>query len=431
MRILIIAEEEWNDYVFANNVLTNWFSGFNAEFAEIYTSPGLPINNICNKYFQITDKDMVKSIISFKKAGKRVLKPSNNIDIDSAKINANRVGIYGFFKKLSLKMHTLVMIIRDFIWMNGHYNTKELKLFIQEFNPDVVFCPRYISPKMMRLENLVYNMTNAPFVAFTGDYEVYLPPFSLSISWFRKWYINKMFKKHSKIYSHYLMHSKDQAIEYTQKFNLRTSTFYKCGDFTTHIDKKIGKPIRLVYAGRLYCNRWKSLAEIGIALQKINKNGVKMILDIYTQDKPNKEQFSALSEDKFIYLKGCVTPSELHDIYLNADIALHVESMDNYNRIITQFSFSTKLIDLMASTCAIMAICWEKHCGFQYLKEKDAAFCISDYKDIYPKLKEICDNPKLIQIYSQKAFDCGKKNHNRYNVQKKLYHIFESTIKNN
>lgn len=430
MRILIIAEEEWNDYVFANSVLTNWFSDFNAEFAEIYASPGLPINNICNKYFQITDEDMVKSIISFKKAGKRIVKPSNNVDIDSAKTNANRVGVYGFFKKLSLKMHTLVMIIRDFIWMSGHYNSTELKSFIQEFNPDVVFCPRYISPKMMRLERLVFNMTNAPFVAFTGDYEVYLPSFSLSISWFRKWYINKMFKKHSKIYSHYLMHSKDQAFDYTQKYNLKTSTFYKCGDFTTHIEKKIGVPIRLVYAGRLYCNRWKSLAEIGIALQKINKNGVKMILDIYTQDKPTKKQFLALSEEKYIYLKGCVTPSELNDIYLNADIALHVESMDNYNRIITQFSFSTKLIDLMASTCAIMAICWEKHCGFQYLKEKDAAFCISDYKNIYPKLKEICDKPELIQIYSQKAFDCGKRNHSRYNIQKQLYQIFESTINN-
>ena len=37
------------------------------------------------------------------------------------------------------------------------------------------------------------------------------------------------------------------------------------------IEKKVGTPIRMVYAGRLYCNRWKTLAEIGKALRLINK----------------------------------------------------------------------------------------------------------------------------------------------------------------
>ena len=67
MRMLVITDEEWNDFVYGNGVLTNWFSGFNAEIAQIYTSPGLPINDICNKYFQITDSQMLKSIFGGKK----------------------------------------------------------------------------------------------------------------------------------------------------------------------------------------------------------------------------------------------------------------------------------------------------------------------------------------------------------------------------
>ena len=55
MRVLIIADEVWNDYVYGNNVLTNWFTGMDVELAEIYASPGLPINNVCDSYFQITD----------------------------------------------------------------------------------------------------------------------------------------------------------------------------------------------------------------------------------------------------------------------------------------------------------------------------------------------------------------------------------------
>lgn len=62
MKILIIADEEWNDVVFGNGVLTNWFTGFDAEFAEIYYSPGLPLNNVCNRYFQLTDGLMMRSL---------------------------------------------------------------------------------------------------------------------------------------------------------------------------------------------------------------------------------------------------------------------------------------------------------------------------------------------------------------------------------
>ena len=68
MRILIVTDEEWNDIVYGNNILTNWFRGFNAEFAQIYCSPGMPLNNICQRYFRITDDQMVHSLFSAKKS---------------------------------------------------------------------------------------------------------------------------------------------------------------------------------------------------------------------------------------------------------------------------------------------------------------------------------------------------------------------------
>jgi hypothetical protein len=70
MKILLITDEVWNDKIHGNNILTNWFEGFDAEFANIYCSPGYPQNNCCKKYFQITDKMMFRSLISRQKAGK-------------------------------------------------------------------------------------------------------------------------------------------------------------------------------------------------------------------------------------------------------------------------------------------------------------------------------------------------------------------------
>lgn len=79
---------------------------------------------------------------------------------------------------------------------------------------------------------------------------------------------------------------------------------------------------------------------------------------------------------------GATNPANLPQIYKDADIALHVESFDKKYKYATVYSFSTKIIDLMASTCAIMAICWEQNNGWNYLKEEDAAIYLYE-KDIF------------------------------------------------
>lgn len=429
MKILLITEEEWNDYVHGNGVLTNWFDGFCGEFAQIYTSPGLPINNVCAKYFQITDGQMVRSAIGGRRAGGVVAKVERPAEMAEAKQNAQRKGIYRIMKTISMTLHTPVLLMRDFIWTHGRYDTAALKKFVEEFNPDIVFCPRYISPKLMRLEKMVSTMTDAPFVAFTADDEASIPTYGSWLSRWRRRRIHRRFKEHIALYKHYFTFSKDQAKEYADEYGINTSTLLKCGDFLpSFVAKTVGTPIRLVYAGRLYCNRWQSLAEIGKALQIINKNGVKIVLDIYTQEALTSEQVAALCEERYIFMKGSVTPAQLKMVYEEADIALHVESMDEYYRAVTRVSFSTKIIDLMASTCAIMAICWNRHAGYQYLKEYDAAICIDSYAGVLPALQTIADNPSIVSDYAQKAYACGVRHHSRKAIQAQITETFQKYI---
>ena len=61
MKILLLTIDVWNDSTNGNNCYTNWFENFDAEFANIYLGPGVPDNNICTKYFQVSDKMMVRS----------------------------------------------------------------------------------------------------------------------------------------------------------------------------------------------------------------------------------------------------------------------------------------------------------------------------------------------------------------------------------
>src|SRR5690606_13352268 len=134
--------------------------------------------------------------------------------------------------------------------------------------------------------------------------------------------------------------------------------------------------------GRLYCNRWKTLAAVAEALKVINADRIRMTLDIYTQEKVTDEHRKEILTSEAVKTHGRVTPQQLEGIYRNADIALHVESFEKKYRYATRVSFSTKIIDLMASSCAILAICWDKHAGYQYLKAQDAAFCVSEIHEI-------------------------------------------------
>lgn len=432
MKILLITDEEWNDSVFGNNVLTNWFEGFDAEFAQIYCSPGLPFNNICHRYFQITDAQMVRSLYSKEKAGGVVYMPTEADEIKESKSNAQRKGFYGTMKKLSLYCHTPIMMLRDFIWRNGRYDKNALRVFVGEFNPDIVFCPRLITPKLMRLENIVKKMTPAPFVAFTADNEASMNHYSWSpLYWLRCWLIHRAFVKHVSMYSHYFMFSEEQAVDYHREYGLQTSCLYKCGKFNQEfVGKTVNSPIRMVYAGRLYCNRWKTLAAIGEALEKLNHDGEKMFLDIYTADELTAKQRSVLLKYKYVKVNSPITPSQLAEEYKKADIALHVESFDKSFRSATRYSFSTKIIDLMASSCAIMAICWEKHTGYQYLKKHDAAFCVSSYTEILPMLQRICNHPSLIPEYAGKAWKCGAENHSVKTIQGQIKETFTHVIEN-
>lgn len=431
MKVLLITDEEWNDVVFGNNVLTNWFDGFDAEFAQIYCSPGLPYNEICERCFRITDAQMVRSMLPWKqRAGSIVNKPSTRVGVEASKINAQRQGIYKWLKQLSTYIHTPMMMVRDFIWRCGRYDTTALEAFVAEFNPDIVFCPRFITPKLMRLEKLVSGMTNAPFVAFTADNEASLNHYSWSpLFWLRAWAIHRSFGKHIKLYKHYFTFSEEQAQDYHRQYGLPTSTLYKCGHFSdAFVTKTTNIPIRLVYAGRLYCNRWKTLAAVGMALERINAGVERMVLDIYSAENLTKKQDKAFADLKYVQVHSAITTAQLSEKYHKADIALHVESFDKRNRNATRYSFSTKIIDLMASTCAIMAICWEHHTGYQYLKDRDAAFCVSSYDDIELMLRQICENPSLIGEYARKAWQCGRRNHSKEIIQTQIRETFNKVI---
>lgn len=432
MRILIITLDVWNDSTNGNNCYTNWFKGYDAEFANLYLGPGVPENDICTKYFQVTDKMMARSILGSKagrafemdarKASKASVEIKTPIEPDDVKL----------YKNLKTLAGEPLRLARDILWRIGRYDKDAIKHFINTFNPDIIFIPHLFSIKCWRLERMVHKMTNAPMVAFTGDIEASLKGISFNpLFWYRRLRLAALYKNHVKIFKQYFTFSARQCEEIESKYGVPSEPLYKCADLGEFQSKEPNNVIKMVYAGRLYCNRWKTLSAIGDALKELNKEKIKAELYVYSQDHLTNVQRNALTEKKYIHFMGATNPANLPLIYQKADIALHVESFDKKYMYATMHSFSTKIIDLMASTCAIMAICWDQNNGWNYLKREDAAICISDYSEILPKLQEITNDPQILINYARKAYDCGKRNHSKNKIQEQIRNKFTQIINEN
>lgn len=428
IKILVVTTDLWDDVSNGNNIQSNWFEGFDAEFANIYTVPGQPNNKICTRYFQVTDAMMLKSFCG-KRAGRAFILKASEQDSMNGMNNYVEQPNIDLYRTLQSYTGEWLRLVRDFLWEWGRYDKKAMKHFINDFNPDIVFCPHLFSMKSRRLERIIHSMTDAPMVCFNGDAEASLRAVSFNpLFWYRKLRDHLLYPAFLKKFSYAFTFSPRWSKMQTEKYGVPSEPLYKCIDAIPYAEKPVHNPIRLVYAGSLYCNRWKTLSAIGDAMKVINQDAIKMEMYVYSQSVLTDEQERALSEDKYIHFMGCVNPDKLPQIYTNADIALHVESFDKKYMLETEHSFSTKLTDLMVSSCAILAICWDQNSGWNYVKDNDAAICLSRYEDILPKMLEIVSNPSIIQQYAKKAAECGIVNHNREKIQKQMRDVFEKII---
>ncbi len=425
MKVLLLISESWNDSLHPNNNMTTWFEGMDGvELAVVYGNPALPQNKCCKRYFQLSEGAMVKSLLGGKKAGRTLIYP--DFPPDAAQCaNTQSTSPYKLFKKISCET---VRFLKDLIWATGRYNKAELKKFIDDFSPDIIFTQRMGSIKMCRMERIVRNLCSAPMVAYTGDDEFSLKQFSLSpMFWIRRFWLRNALKKAIPHYRIFYSQSQTQMEEFRKKFQSDTRFLVKCGQFQEqNIHTSVNLPIQLVYAGKLYCNRWKTLALLANCIRQINQDEIKFVLNIYTRDPISKKQNRSLNDGIHSVIHGPATAPELKQIFREADIALHVEGIDLKNRLRVKYSFSTKIMECLSSGCAVMAICNEHQAGYAYLQNENAAFLAFDQATILHLLSEIASQPHLVLTLAQSAYACGVRNHQREDIQKKILNDFQS-----
>lgn len=427
MRVLIISGEVWQDGTNGGNVLSNIFDGTNYEFAQIYCNPGTPQNKLCKKYYQMTDSMAIKNVLKRKPMGKAFELDSETLENQNQVIEQKNKKFYSFFQKHRLE---IFYAIKDAFWNLSKWKNDNLKKFIDDFNPDIIFAPCYGKVFLQKLTRFIANYTGKKVISYISDDAYTLKQFRFSpLYWLRRFALRRQLRKTFPYYSICYTMTESQKVELEKDLNANMKILRKSVSFETIEPKKtVNEPIRIIYAGGIYLNRWKTLSALSKEIKKINANGQVYRLDVYTNNEITKKINKNLNDGKNCFIHSAVSLEELSKLYSQSDIALHVEGFDIKNRLEVRMSFSTKIVDCLSSGCAVMAICDKKQAGLNYLKNEDCAFCIDSKDKIYSVLDEISKEKDLIIKYSQKALDCLNKNHNRADNLKLITEDFENVL---
>ncbi len=421
-KVLVVSTNAWRDNTGINTLIEFFKCWHPDRIAQIYTKSTLPKTTVCNKFFSISENAVMRSVINRSIMTGREVYNENVNSITDNPFAEEEQKIYSFYKG---KVRELLSFCREIVWKFGKWKTAELDHFIDEFDADVLFIPIYPTIYMGRIQKYIINRTQKPVVSYLADdnytyKSVHKNPISLMNRYILRKYVRYIVEHSTKL----MVIAPKQKEEYDRIFDVDSVVMTKGIDFEPFEPYKVGNPIKMVYTGKLIIGRWNSLAAIAETFERINQNGIKIVLDIYTTDSLTDEQNKLLNRNG-CSVKGALTLKQVKMVQKEADILVFVESLEKKFRDTARLSFSTKITDYLRSGKCIFAIGDKNIAPIDYFNRYDSAVTATSYEQILEKLIELVEDPGVVSQYAKKAYDCGVEHHERERMDSILIHTIE------
>lgn len=415
-RILITSIPSWNKKT-GSNTLSSLFESFDSNcLANIYISGQIPDSQVCSRYFQIQEMSVVKSVI------KRHLITGHEVMTSGEKWTSD------VKNRKSIKRYRFLLWFRELAWKLGNWKSPELNRFLDEFSPDVIVFPIESYPYFNRLNQYIIDRCKPKkVIGYLWDDNFTYKQFPKSILFkVERFFLRKQVKKMVQSCTSVMAISPKMKEECDKEFGIDsivlTKPIFSQEEF---IESEVNTPIRILYTGKLIIGRDKTIAKIVDAIQRINRSGTKIILDVYTQTDLPAAMRKKIDVPGACVLHKPVPQDEVFKLQKEADVLLFAESLLK-DDLTARLSFSTKLTDYFAAGKCVWAVGNEDLGPIDYIKREDAGMVSSNEESIYNILNKISYHPNCILNYARKAYLCGKLNHDAKDILNKLHTIIEN-----
>lgn len=319
------------------------------------------------------------------------------------------------------------LILRHIVWKIGKWKTKDLYNWIDNEKPTIIFVMPGDSTFIYDLAIHLSKKFNINIVTYFGD--DYSQGISSSNKLISRIYTNIIFGRIKNLVNNSsgLVYISDSLnFYYNKMFNKPGITIMT--PYTVEGRKKnhSGIPYRMVYIGNLTSGRFNSIKQISETLDTVNKDSLKINLDIYAPPLVGSNLHDL--ESQYVSYKGFIDSQKVDEVIDNSDILLHVETFDSSLFSSVKHSFSTKIANYLSSNRIIFSFGPDGLNSIDYLKSKNLAIVANSEEELSSKISKLLDSSFTKQIV-ENALQCSKLYHNKKINSDSLISYFEEKEK--
>ncbi len=422
MKALIISHNPITTHGNMGKTMLTLFSAFRQEeLCQLYIYPSLPDIDFCNAYFRVTDKDVLRSYYTLSVKGteinKTCIREGHTLFEDGRDENLYRS---------QKNKRPLRMLLRDAMWRFARWYTPTLRAFIERERPDVIFAAPGAAKFLYRMADKIAKKHHLPLVTYICDDCYFVRPAKGLLGRWQTHALRKTIARHVRRAQTAITISEPIAALYRDAFGTATETVMTGAGFPiakSPLPRTL--PRGLTYLGGIRCNRYRSLADIGEALDRLNaENGTDFTLDIYTEEQ-DEEILALLRAHASVRLHGYVTGDEFRRVFEGADILLHVEAFDAESIDLVKHSISTKIADSLASGIPLLAYGPASIASITHLEQYGAALTVTDKAALERGLRDILFDPAGNRARTLRALALAHRHHDAAENSRRVHAILE------
>lgn len=421
-KVLILSRGVWDDSKGTSSTLTNLFEDYDPDkLAHVYIETIEPNTKCCHRFFQISEFSLIHKLYKWRtKTGHAFDTQDQTQAVTDDKIAEQEASTMQY-----VRGHRSIWLsfAREILWAFNGWKSKELKQFVLDYNPDVIWMDGSPLPLMNRLYDYVLKIAKKPAVIFMQDDVFTYESCGKSVlEKIRKHHLRRTVRRVVKQCDDMFVASPKMKKEYDAIFGFDSTFIAKSIELDTmpQTQHEIHTPIRLVYLGQVLYGRIYSLISIAEALDKINSDGVKVQLFVYTNNQLSEDEKKKLLVKDSVFLMPPVPYSEVPRVMDENDVVVFVESFEPQFCNVARLSFSTKICDYLACGKCILAIGPGNIAPIEYFKEEDAAMVATSKDEIMDAIQRLSDKD-VVEKYVNQARRCAVKNHDRKKMDEIIY----------
>ncbi len=421
MKVLIVSHNPMSTYNGMGKTIAAFFSEFSqTELCQFYIYPSFPDVDICRSYYRVTDKDILRSLLTFGTPGGEV--PDDKIGGEPAVYeNAEDHKIYGNKKN----KHPLRLLLRDAMWRCSRWYNRRLKQWLAKEQPDCIFLAPGGAKFIYDIALKIAKRRNIPIVTYIADEYYFVRPQKGLLGGLQLRALQRTMRKTLARSAHVITISREFEELYADTFGRKTTTIMTGSAYSAPEHPRVSEDVRrLSYFGNIAYHRYVSLAQIGQALDEINaEHGTAVTLDIYSAqtDADAVRMFDSVSSVRW---HGFVSGEAFEKAFLSSELLVHTEAFDAISVDLVKHSVSTKIADSLTVGIPLLAYGPDGISSMKHLLRHECALAATSREELKSVLEVALSNTQQRTQAAHNALRTAAEYHDKQKNSTKLRSVF-------